>query len=104
MSRRELLRLSEKLKYEYSYCVLMTNVNISIKKDAYDFLKSLKSDEKSFSDVILEFKKSKGSKENVMRFFGALADKDIDWKAKEERMKDFRDSFERRLGKVEKEG
>lgn len=34
----------------------MGSVNISLKKDAYEFLKSLKSDDKSFSEVILEFK------------------------------------------------
>ncbi len=72
----------------------MASVNISIKKEAYEFLKDIKSDEKSFSDVILSFKKEE---KGVMRFFGAL--KDADWKAKESEIKSFRESFNRRLEK-----
>jgi len=79
----------------------MSSVNIAIRREAYEFLKTLKDRNKSFSDVILEFKeldiKKKGSKEAVMRFFGVLKDKDIDWKAKEEKMKGFREEFEERL-------
>ena len=70
----------------------MTSINISIKEDAYNFLSSLKSRNKSFSDVILGFK---AKDENVMRFFGVL--KGIDWKKKEISRKEFRDSFNRRL-------
>ena len=61
----------------------MPSVNISIKKDAYDFLKSLKAKNKSFSDIILQFKHEKGSKESIMRFWGALNDDAIDWEKKE---------------------
>jgi predicted CopG family antitoxin len=35
----------------------MSSVNISIKKEAYDYLKSLKRETQSFSDIILSFKK-----------------------------------------------
>ena len=77
----------------------MSSVNISIREEAYRFLKSLKSRDKSFSDVILKFKEEKGKKNNIMRLFGVLSDKGIDWKAKEKRMKRFRDSFSRRLSK-----
>ena len=70
----------------------MTNMNISIRKEAYDFLSRLKSDNKSFSDVILDFKTKD---EGVMKFFGVL--KDIDWKAKEASMKEFRGSFNNKL-------
>lgn len=72
----------------------MTSINISIKKEAYEFLNNLKSEEKSFSDVILSFKKEE---KGFLRFFGAL--KDSDWKAKESRMKSLRESFSRRLEK-----
>ncbi|MBU4069861.1 MAG: antitoxin VapB family protein [Nanoarchaeota archaeon] len=79
----------------------MVSVNISIKKEAYNFLKSLKAKDASFSDVILEFKEreigKKGSKESVMKFFGVLKNKNIDWKAKEKRMGEFREEFEKRL-------
>ena len=79
----------------------MTNINISIKKEAHEFLKSLKSDNKSFSDVIIEFKESvserKGSKEAVLKFFGALKDLGIDWEEKERRMKNFREDFEKSI-------
>jgi predicted CopG family antitoxin len=70
----------------------MVSVNISIKREAYEFLKKLKTRDKSFSDVILGFKEEKG---DVMRFFGIL--KDSDWKEKEERMKRLRESFNKRL-------
>ena len=69
----------------------MTSINISIKEDAYDFLSSLKSKNKSFSDVILEFKECKGNKENIMGLFGAL--KNIDWKKREKNMKELRKEF-----------
>lgn len=85
----------------------MGSLNISIKKEAYDFLKSLKSKDESFSDVILELKEkkmeNKGSKESIMKFFGALKEKDIDWKEKEKRMKKFREEFEERNEITEKE-
>ena len=38
-----------------------------------------------------------------MSFFGGLADKDIDWDAKEKRMKKFRESFTRRIKETSKE-
>ena len=78
----------------------MASINISLKDEAYQFLKSMKSKDKSFSDVILEFKETKGSKERLMSFFDALNDIDIDWNAKERSMKEFRDSFNRRIGKT----
>ncbi len=77
----------------------MGSINISLRKEAYEFLKSLKDSNKSFSDVILEFKDNekveKGSKEAVLKFFGVL--KDIDWKSREKRMKELRKSFNKRL-------
>ena len=76
----------------------MVNINISIKKEAYDFLKSFKTKEKSFSDVILDFKENnyeKGSAKSLLRFAGVL--KDIDWEEREKRMKEFRASFNKRI-------
>lgn len=75
----------KRIIYEYSLWVHMPSVNISIKKEAYDFLKSLKAENKSFSDIILEFKQ----KNNVMKYFGKLKDIDYD--------KSIRNSFNRRL-------
>ena len=79
----------------------MVSVNISLTEEAYDYLKMLKGKEKSFSDVVLELKEGsgekKGSKEAVMKFFGAFKDKGIDWEAKEKRMKAFRNEVEERL-------
>ena len=63
----------------------MASINISIKKEAYNFLKNLKTNNKSFSDVILTFKKEQN---DVMRFFGVL--KDIDWANRENNMKNLR--------------
>ena len=70
----------------------MASINISVRKEAYDFLKNLKSSDKSFSDIILSFKKEQG---NVMRFFGVL--KDLDWGNKEKNIKGLRESFNKRL-------
>jgi len=71
----------------------MVNINISIRKEAYEFLSSMKGENKSFSDVILEFRKEK----SVMDFFGCLKDANIDWKEREKEMKNVRESFNRRL-------
>ncbi len=79
----------------------MGSVNISIKEDAYRFLKSLKSGNKSFSDVILEFKDKKGSKEAVLRFVGVLKDKK-DWDLMEKNMGEFREEFEERTDRIAK--
>jgi len=70
----------------------MTSINISIKKEAYDFLKNFKTSDKSFSDIILSFKKEQ---DNIMRFFGIL--KELDWLDKERNMKILRGSFSKRL-------
>ena len=80
----------------YSYYVLMASINISLKKDAYEFLKSLKSKDRSFSDVILEFKNS-GANKNIMGLFGSLKELNIDYKSKEKRMMAFRESFGRKV-------
>ena len=70
----------------------MTSMNISIKKDAYEFLKKMKTKDQSFSDVILGFKKEKN---DIMKFFGTL--KDSDWDEKEKNMREFKESFNKRL-------
>jgi predicted CopG family antitoxin len=70
----------------------MGSVNISIKKEAYDFLNQFKKDEMSYSDVILSFKKKDDS---VMRLFGSL--KDVDWESRKKGMDSFRGSFNKRL-------
>lgn len=78
----------------------MGSINISIKKEAYDFLKSLKERDRSFSDIILEFKeRRRGTTKDLLKFVGVMKNISIDWKAKEERMRELRDSFNRRLNK-----
>ncbi len=71
----------------------MSSVNISIKTEAYVFLKSLKSEDSSFSDIILSFKSSK----SPLDFFGVLKDKD--WNAAEVRIKELRTSLSNRLNR-----
>ena len=70
----------------------MVSINIAIKKEAYDFLRKLKTKDKSFSDVILGFKKKQS---DIMGFFGIL--KEMDWEERVKSMQDFRKSFSRRL-------
>ncbi|MEK6940846.1 MAG: antitoxin VapB family protein [Nanoarchaeota archaeon] len=69
----------------------MTSINISIKREAYEFLNSIKGD-KSFSEAILEFKKQEQS---ILQFFGVL--KELDWGSKEDSIKGLRESFEEKL-------
>ena len=81
----------------------MPSINISIKEEAYSFLKNLKTKDKSFSDVILELKENKyekGSAKSLLRFAGAL--KNLDWEEKEKRMKEFRNSFNKRVEETAK--
>ena len=75
----------------------MGSVNISLKKEAYEFLRSLKDKDKSFSDIILEFKESEKSS-NVMDLFGGLKNRGINWEERKRRMKEFRDSFNKDVG------
>ena len=70
----------------------MASVNISVRKEAYNFLKNLKTDNKSFSDIILSFKKEQN---DIMRFFGVL--NGLDWNNKEKNMKSLRESYNKRL-------
>ena len=72
-------------------CTHMGSINISIRKEAYEYLESLKSDNKSFSDVILGFKRES----SPLDFFGALKDKK--WKEAEERMRGLRTSLSERI-------
>ena len=76
-------------------CTNMGSINISLKREAYEFLKALKRADKSFSDVILEFRERKSNR-NFMRFFGALKDRGIDWGVRKKRMAEFRKSFDKR--------
>ena len=81
----------------------MTSINISIKKEAYDFLKNFKTKDKSFSDVILGFKENgykKGSAKSLLRVAGVL--NDVDWNEREKRMKEFRASFNKRMKETAK--
>ena len=87
-----LLGKTKNFKYVYIVCVHMTSINISIKKEAYEFLEKLKTRDKSFSDVILSFKKDK---KDIMKFFCVL--KNSDWDEKEKNMKGLRNSFNNKL-------
>ena len=49
--------------------------NITVSDDAYEFLKKIKGDEKSFSDVILSMK---GRRSNVMEYAGSLKDANME--------------------------
>lgn len=76
----------------------MSSINISLKKEAYEFLKALKRKDKSFSDIILEFRENKSNKEKILELFREERDlSGIDWKGKERRMNKFRDSFNKRI-------
>ena len=83
----------------------MSSMNISIKKEAYDFLRSLQNGRKSFSEVILELKEKqerKGNKKVVLGYFGAVKNRKIDLKKAEKRIKEFREEFDDRIKFVTK--
>ncbi len=81
----------------------MTNVNISLRKEAYEFLKYLKGGDKSFSDVVLEFKERKSNRDMILELFDKKRDLSaIDWKEKERRMISLRNSFKKRLTETRK--
>lgn len=83
----------------------MASVNISLKKEAYEFLKSLKKKDESFSEVILTFKeqqRQQGNVQHILRLAGGLQDKKIDWNARKKRMADFRKSVNERLARQTK--
>lgn len=83
----------------------MSSMNISIRKEAYDFLRSLQSGRKSFSEVILGLKEKqerKGNKEAVLSYFGAVENKKIDLKKTEKNIKEFREEFDNRIKFVKK--
>jgi len=78
----------------------MSSVNISIKKEAYTYLKSIKKEGESFSDVILKFKEEKKNgafmvnlalalKERAKKEYG-FNDADLDEKYFEEREKNIK--------------
>jgi len=81
----------------------MTNMNISLRKEAYEFLRLLKGKEKSFSDVVLEFRERKNNRNRILELFNQKRDLSaIDWKEKERRMASLRDSFKKRLTETRK--
>jgi len=74
----------------------MSSTNISVKDEAIRFLNSLKGKDESYSDVILKFKEKNASNgKALLRFAGTL--REIDWDEREKSMKEFRESFEKRI-------
>ncbi len=81
----------------------MASINISLRKEAYEFLMSLKNQDKSFSDVILEFKERKSNNGRILALFEEERDlTGIDWKEKEKRIKSFKDSFNKKIKEIRK--
>lgn len=69
----------------------MGSKNITISEDAYSFLKKLKGEDKSFSDVILSMKEKRN---DVMSYAGSL--KDADLESVEKVREDMRQDWEQR--------
>ncbi len=75
-------------------------MNISIKEDAYKFLRSMKGRDESFSDVILGFKEKKTSNGKMLVELRNKYDeklKDIDFSDVEKNIKGFREEVEERM-------
>jgi len=56
------------------HAYIMTKT-ISLSDEAYEILAGLKGENKSFSDVVLEFAR-RSSRQNILKFFGVWADRD----------------------------
>ncbi|MBI4116813.1 hypothetical protein HY449_03660 [Candidatus Pacearchaeota archaeon] len=85
----------------------MGNINISLKKEAYEFLRILKGGDKSFSDIILEFKGSgvhmKRSGKSLAEFAKRAGKLGVDWEEKERGIVGFRREFEERMDKTSRD-
>ena len=83
----------------------MSYITISINQEAYNFLKSLKAGDESFSDVILRFKEKKSFNGKMLVKFRHKYDgliKNIDTKEMEGRMKEFREEVDSRFEETAK--
>jgi len=83
----------------------MGSVNIAIKDEAYSFLKSLKSRDESFSDVILKFKERKVSNGKMLVELREEYDEKlegIDFSGINEKMGKFREEVEKRMDETAK--
>ncbi|MEK6935893.1 MAG: antitoxin VapB family protein [Nanoarchaeota archaeon] len=84
----------------------MASINISLTEEAYNYLKMLKGNEKSFSEVVLEIKSDKkserGTARSLLKYAGCLKNSNINWKNAEENMLNFRKSFNNRIEETRK--
>lgn len=74
-----------------STCTCMVSKNITITEDAYGFLKRLKSNHASFSEVILSLKEKRN---NIMSYAGSM--KNVDLSSIEKIRKEARKDWENR--------
>ena len=82
-------------------CTYMASVNISLTREAYDYLKMLKGKDKSFSEVVLEIQGrdfDKGSAKNLLKFAGVL--KNLDAKKFDKIREDLNKNFEERQKEI----
>jgi len=76
----------------------MANINISIKEEAYQYLKMLKGKDKSFSDVIIELKDNKtgkGTAKSLLKYAGKL--KHLDAKKFDKIREDLNEGLNKRV-------
>jgi len=81
----------------------MVNINISLTQEAYNFLKSLKGKDKSFSDVVIEMKENncnkKGIKELLIKYCRVIDKSELDKLSK--RTREVREDLNRELNERE---
>lgn len=77
----------------------MVNINISIKEEAYNYLKMLKGNDKSFSDVILGMKNErKGcTGKELVKLAERFKDLNIDWDKKQREAENIRKELNEEL-------
>ncbi len=84
----------------------MGSMNISIKDEAYKFLKSLRGRDESFSDVILRFKEKRGNTgKDLISFVRSYKKLNVDWEEKKKNVKEFKRLYDRDIQeKIKRKG
>jgi len=79
----------------------MASINISLTKEAYNFLKMLKGRDKSFSEVVLELKEKDAKKctgKSLLKYAGVL--KNLDAKKFDKIRENLNEGFEKRQEEI----
>lgn len=81
-------------------CMCMSSKNISIREEVYEYLKSIKREDESFSDIILKLKKQNTSDGNTLLNIASKYRKSHDkkyWAKRDKEIKNVRKNFSKSI-------